>query len=92
MTRPRPDEESTWLRRRWLAVTGIILVKLGILAVIVVLLSEMAHSFGTAHGVVLLVLLVSAAVVGLVFKRRGKRLPLALSHRPPFISKNRGRQ
>jgi hypothetical protein len=92
MTHPRPGHESTRRRRRWLVVAGTILVKLGILAVILVLPSGVALSFGAAHGVVLLVLLVSAAVAVLVFKLRGKTLPFTLSHRPPFISKNRGHQ
>lgn len=63
---------SMRLRRRWVVVLGIILVKLGIIALLLVLPPALAISLGAAHGVALLVLLVSAAVTLLVYKRRGR--------------------
>lgn len=77
-------------RRHWM-ILGIVLLKLAILAVVLALPSGLALSLGAAHGVILLVLLGSAAVVLAVFKLRGKPLP-TLSHRLPSIPKNRGRK
>jgi hypothetical protein len=77
-----PGRGSMRRKRRGVAVLGIILVKLGIVAVILILPSGLAISLGAAHGVALLVLLVSAAVTLVVYKRRGKTLRPALSHRP----------
>ena len=74
---------STRRRPRWVIVFGIILVKLGVIALILVLPFGLAISLGAAHGVALLVLLVVAAVTLLVYKLRGRTLHPALSHRPP---------
>ena len=62
---------------------GIILVKLGIIALLLVLPFGLAISLGAGHGVALLVLLVVAAVTPLVNKLRGRTLHPALSHWPP---------
>ncbi len=74
---------STRRRPRWVIVFGIILVKLGVIALILVLPFGLAISLGAAHGVALLVLLVVAAVTLLVYRLRGRTLHPALSHRPP---------
>ncbi len=76
-----PGRGSTRRRPRWVMVFGFILVKLGFIALILVLPFGLAISLGAAHGVALLVLLVVAAVTLLVYKLRG-RTP-HLSHRPP---------
>lgn len=78
-----PGRGSTRRRPRWMMVFGIILVKLGVIALILVLPFGLAISLGAAHGVALLVLLVVAAVTLLVYKLRGRTLHPALSHRPP---------
>ena len=78
-----PGRGSTRRRPRWVMVFGIILVKLGVIALILVLPFGLAISLGAAHGVAMLVLLVVAAVTLLVYKLRGRTLPPALSHRPP---------
>jgi hypothetical protein len=78
-----PGRGSSRRRPRWVMVFGIILVKLGVIALILVLPFGVAISLGAAHGVALLVLLVVAAVTLLVYKLRGRTLPPALSHRPP---------
>jgi hypothetical protein len=72
-----PDPQGR--RPRWVALLGIILVKLAIVAVILVLPSGLALSLGASHLVALLVLLVAAAVTAVVFKLRGKPLRPALS-------------
>ena len=77
-----PGRGSTRRRPRWVMVFGIILVKLGVIALILVLPFGLAISLGAAHGVALLVLLVVAAVTLLVYKLRGGTLPPALVHRP----------
>ncbi len=77
----RPGRGSTGRRPRWVMVFGIMLVKLGVIALILVLPFGLAISLGAAHGVALLVLLVVAAVTLLVYKLRGRTLHL--SHRPP---------
>ena len=74
---------STRRRPRWMIVFGIILIKLGVIALILVLPFGLAISLGAAHGVALLVLLVVAAVTLLVYKLRGRTLHPALLHRPP---------
>ena len=74
---------STRRRPRWVIVLGIILVKLGVIALILVLPFGLAISLGAAHGVALLVLLVVAAVTLLVYKLRGRTLHPTLLHRPP---------
>jgi hypothetical protein len=74
---------STRRRPRWVMVFGIILIKLGVVALILLLPFGLAISLGAAHGVVLLVLLVVAAVTLLVYKLRGRTLHPALLHRPP---------
>ena len=74
---------STRRRPRWVIVFGIILVKLGVIALILVLPFGLAISLGAAHGVALLVLFVVAAAALLVYKLRGRTLPPALSRRPP---------
>lgn len=66
-------------RRGWVALLGIILVKLGIVAAVLILPSGLALSLGAGHAVALLVLLVAAAVTALVFKLRGKPLRPLLS-------------
>jgi amino acid transporter len=79
-----PGRGSTRRRPRWVMVFGIILVKLGVIALILVLPFELAISLGAAHGVALLVLLVVAAVTLVVYRLRGRTLnPAALLHRPP---------
>ena len=78
-----PGRGSTRRRPRWVMVFGIILVKLGVIALILALPFGLAISLGAAHGVALLVLLVVAAVTLLVYKLRGGTLHPALSHRPP---------
>src|SRR5215207_1991876 len=78
-----PGRGSTRRRPRWVVVFGVILVKLGIIALLLVLPFGLAISLGAGHGVTLLVLLVVAAVTPLVSKLRGRTLPPALSHRPP---------
>jgi hypothetical protein len=78
-----PGRGSTRRRPRWVMVFGIILVKLGIIALILVLPFGLAISLGATHGVALLVLLVVAAVTLLVYKLRGRTLHPARSHRPP---------
>ena len=78
-----PGRGSTRRRPRWMMVFGIILVKLGVIALILVLPFGLAISLGAAHGVALLVLLVVAAVTLLVYKLRGRTLHPALLHRPP---------
>ncbi len=77
-----PGRGSTRRRPRWVMVFGIILVKLGVIALILVLPFGLAISLGAAHGVALLVLLVVAAVTLLVYKLRGRPLHPALLHRP----------
>jgi len=74
---------STRRRPRWVMVFGIILIKLGVIALILVLPFGLMISLGAAHGVALLVLLVVAAVTLLVYKLRGRTLHPALLHRPP---------
>ena len=75
---------STWWHRpRWVVVFGIILVKLGVIALLLILPFGLAISLGAAHGVALLVLLVVAAVTLLVNKLRDRTLPPARPHRPP---------
>src|SRR5215216_1770869 len=74
---------STRRRPRWVMVFGIILIKLGVIALILVLPFGLMISLGAAPGVALLVLLVVAAVTLLVYKLRGRTLHPALSHRPP---------
>jgi len=74
---------STRRRLRWVMVFGIILIKLGVIALILVLPFGLMISLGAAHGVALLVLLVVAAVTLLVYKLRGRTLHPALLHRPP---------
>lgn len=78
-----PGRGSTRRRPRWVMVFGIILVKLGVIALILVLPLGLTISLGVAHGVALLVLLVVAAVTLLVYKLRGSTLHPALLHRPP---------
>ena len=68
---------------RWMMVFGIILIKLGVIALILVLPFGLTISLGAAHGIALLVLLVVAAVTLLVYKLRGRTLHPALLHRPP---------
>ena len=68
---------------RRVMVFGIIVVKLGVIALLLVLPFGLAISLGAAHGVALLVLLVVAAVTLLVYKLRGRTLHPALLHRPP---------
>ena len=82
-TGARTGRGSTRRRPRWVMVFGIILIKLGVIALILVLPFGLAISLGAAHGVALLVLLVVAAVTLLVYKLRGRTLPPALLHRPP---------
>ncbi len=65
-----PGRESTRRRPRWVMVFGIILVKLGVIALILVLPFELAISLGAAHGVALLVLLVATALA--VYKPRSR--------------------
>ena len=77
-----PGRGSTRRRPRWVMVFGIILVKLGVIALLLILPFGLAISLGAAHGVALLVLLVVAAVTLLVYKLRGRTLPPVLSHRP----------
>jgi hypothetical protein len=96
MADPSPDTDSnddTGLvtgrgsmrrKRRGVVVLGMILVKLGFVALILVLPSGLAISLGAAHGVALLAVLVSAAVTLVVYKRRGRTLRQALSHRPHY--------
>ena len=79
----RPGRGSTGRRPRWMMVFGIILVKLGVIALLLILPFGLAISLGAAHGVALLVLLVVAAVTLLVYKLRGRTLHPALSYRPP---------
>jgi hypothetical protein len=71
--------ESPRRHRGSLVLLGIILVKLGILAAIVILPSGLALSLGAGHAVVLLVLLVAAAVTAVVYRLRGKPLRPALN-------------
>jgi hypothetical protein len=78
----RPGCGSTRRRPRWVMVFGIILIKLGVVALLLVLPFELAISLGAAHGVALLVLLVVAAVPLLVYKLRGRTLPPTLVCRP----------
>ena len=78
-----PGRGSTRRRPRWMMVFGIILVKLGVIALLLILPFGLAISLGAAHGVALLVLLVVAAVTLLVYKLRDRTLPPALSHWPP---------
>lgn len=86
-----PGRGSTRRRPRWVMVFGIILVKLGIIALILVLLSGLGISLAAGlgislaagHGVALLVLVVAAAVTLVVHKLRGRTPHPALSHRPP---------
>src|SRR5215207_7932702 len=78
-----PGRGSTRRRPRWVMVFGIILIKLGVIALILVLPFGLTISLGAAHGVALLVLLVVAAVPLLVYKLRGRTLHPALLHRPP---------
>ena len=78
-----PGRGSTRRRPRWVMVFGIILVKLGVIALLLILPFGLAISLGAAHGVALLVLLVVAAVTLLVYKLRGRTLHPALLHRPP---------
>src|SRR5215218_113226 len=73
---------STRRRPRWVMVFGIVLIKLGVIALILGLPFGLAISLGAAHGVALLVLLVVAAVMLLVYKLQGRTLPPALSRRP----------
>jgi hypothetical protein len=73
---------STRRRPRWVMVFGIILVKLGVIALILVLPFGLAISLGVGHGVALLVMLVAVAVTLLAYKLRGKTLHSALSHGP----------
>ena len=79
----RPVRGSTRRRPRWVMLFGIILVKLGVIALILVLPFRLAISLGAAHGVALLALLVVAAVILLVYKLRGRTLHPAPLHRPP---------
>ena len=78
-----PGRGSTRRRPRWVMVFGIILVKLGVIALLLILPFGLAISLGAAHGVALLVLLVVAAVTLLVYKLWGRTLHPALLHRPP---------
>jgi len=77
-----PGRGSTRRIPRWVVVFGIVLVKLGVIALLLTLPFGLAISLGAAHGVALLVLLVVAAVTLLVYKLRGRTLPPALSRRP----------
>jgi hypothetical protein len=79
----RSGRGSTKHGPRWMMVFGIILVKLGVIALLLILPFGLTISLGAAHGVALLVLLVVAVVTLLVYKLRGRTLPPALSHRPP---------
>ena len=67
-------------RRRRITVLGIIAVKFAIVGLILILPSGLAISFGAAHGVALLMLLVSAAVTLAVLKLRGRAGRSELSH------------
>ena len=78
-----PGRGSTRRIPRWVMVFGIILVKLGVFALILVLPFGLTISLGAAHGVALLVLLVVAAVTLLVYKLRGRTLHPTPLHRPP---------
>ena len=71
--------EAPGRRPRWMPLLGIILVKLGIVATILLLPSGLALSLGAGHAVALLVLVMAAGVTALVYKRRGKPLHPLLS-------------
>jgi hypothetical protein len=60
-------------RRRWLVISGIVVAKLAIIAVVVLLPTSLALSLGAAHGLVMVVLPVSGVVGWLVLRhqRRG---------------------
>jgi hypothetical protein len=66
-----PGRGSARRRPRWMMLFGIILVKLGVIALILVLPFGLAISLGAGHGIALLVLLVVAAVTLLVHKLWG---------------------
>ena len=70
-------------RPRWVKVFGIILVKFGIIALVLVLFRGLWSPLVAGHGAALLVLLVAAAVTLSVYKLRGVPLHPALSRRPP---------
>jgi hypothetical protein len=63
-------------------VFGIILVKIGIIAFILILFRGLRIPLMAGHGVALLVLLVAAAWTLSVYKLRGVTLPAALRRRP----------
>lgn len=80
----RAGRESMRRRRHWVLVLRIMLVKLAVVALLLILPSGLAISLGAAHGVALLLLLVSAAATLVLYRLRGKTLRPALSHRPPY--------
>jgi hypothetical protein len=78
-----PGGESMRQRRHRVAALWIILVKAIIVATILVLPSGLTISLGAAHDVALLVLLLTAALVLMVWRPAAKTLKSALSHRWP---------
>ncbi|MDX5961939.1 hypothetical protein SIM91_01020 [Rhodococcus opacus] len=95
MTDPHPDPDShddpgvgdghgsTTRGRPRVIVFGIILVKLGIIALILLLPGWLGISLAVGHGAVLVVLLVAAAVTLSVPGLRGRLLGPTRSRRPP---------